>query len=520
MTNLLPFDLAFIGAGASTSYTLVNLCDRLDTGGEPLRVAVIERSATPYAGLPYDYRSTYSSLLITSVRDFLPDPERGLFCDWLTVNRGWALSALVESGGRQAQRWIDDHRAQIEAGEWLDLYVPRYLFGLYLRERVDAKVMASARIDVTVLRGEVERCEKSDGGYTVSLRDQAETLMSRRVVLAVGSPANRRLFGSLADDDRRCVIEDPYLPGLDVTLERAGVALRQAGPHGARVVLIGANATTLDVLYALRDRYDDLIDEVHVIAPSGKLPDRWSAPAANEIFLPSELHDLTGATGVTAKQIFDAACAAVARGERAGLTASDTLAPISAAVGALVARLPADEMHDFACRWGIELGRRQRRAGAEYSDAASSLEESARLTIHDGEFASASAGSNGASVVEYSRQGQPVILAPAAVVINCAGFAKLDDLPDNPLLAQLLAQGVCVMNGSRGGIAVSDDLEAAPNLYVLGPLLAGNVIRGRPVWHMEHCGRVRAYAADLADVLAERVLSSSVSRSPVAGAVD
>ena len=50
-----------------------------------------------------------------------------------------------------------------------------------------------------------------------------------------------------------------------------------------------------------------------------------------------------------------------------------------------------------------------------------------------------------------------------------------------------------IILNSGAGIAVGDGLEAADRIHVMGPLLAGNVVDGGPVWHMEHCGRISAY---------------------------
>jgi len=48
-------------------------------------------------------------------------------------------------------------------------------------------------------------------------------------------------------------------------------------------------------------------------------------------------------------------------------------------------------------------------------------------------------------------------------------------------------------------------MEAARGLFALGPLLAGNVISGMPVWHLEHCGRISVFAENLAKELASQL---------------
>ena len=57
----------------------------------------------------------------------------------------------------------------------------------------------------------------------------------------------------------------------------------------------------------------------------------------------------------------------------------------------------------------------------------------------------------------------------------------------------------------ENGIAVGPGLRAADGLYVMGPLLAGNIVQGRPVWHMEHCGRISAYGSRLGRQLAQEL---------------
>jgi hypothetical protein len=52
-------------------------------------------------------------------------------------------------------------------------------------------------------------------------------------------------------------------------------------------------------------------------------------------------------------------------------------------------------------------------------------------------------------------------------------------------------------------------LLAADRLYVMGPLLSGNLVEGRPVWHMEHCGRISSYGAELGRRLASELSGSS-----------
>jgi hypothetical protein len=45
----------------------------------------------------------------------------------------------------------------------------------------------------------------------------------------------------------------------------------------------------------------------------------------------------------------------------------------------------------------------------------------------------------------------------------------------------------------------------------MGPLLAGNVINGSPVWHMEHCGRISTFGSALGPRLAGALVAEALS---------
>jgi uncharacterized NAD(P)/FAD-binding protein YdhS len=195
----------------------------------------------------------------------------------------------------------------------------------------------------------------------------------------------------------------------------------------------------------------------------------------------------------------------IARGREAGLSVGDTLGPISRALGAVVRRLGPEEAIEFAGRWGVELGRHQRRAGWEYCDVVDQLTAEDRLRLLAGAFVDVVPGDGTVSVRFRSDGGLHELDSPADVVINCGGPRRLLVDATASLPARLIDSGLCGPTPFGGGIAVDASLAAAPGLYVMGPLLAGNLVSGAPVWHMEHCGRIssfgQALGADLARTL-------------------
>ena len=87
-------------------------------------------------------------------------------------------------------------------------------------------------------------------------------------------------------------------------------------------------------------------------------------------------------------------------------------------------------------------------------------------------------------------------------MVNCGGPGKFLTDADTSLPARLIDRGLCRATPFGGGIAVDASLAAAPRLYVMGPLLAGNLVKGAPVWHMEHCGRISSFGSALGTDLA------------------
>jgi uncharacterized NAD(P)/FAD-binding protein YdhS len=155
----------------------------------------------------------------------------------------------------------------------------------------------------------------------------------------------------------------------------------------------------------------------------------------------------------------------------------------------------------------VEIGRHQRRAGWEYCEVVEELVAEGRLEAVAGTFTQLDGGSGRGARVRLDRAGVAAQLdRPADIVINCAGPAAqlLETAPS--LVAGLVSSGVCLPTPFGGGIAVDASLAAAPGLYVMGPLLAGNVLNGSPIWHMEHCGRISAFGSTLGMHLAERLV--------------
>jgi uncharacterized NAD(P)/FAD-binding protein YdhS len=510
------YDLVFVGAGVSTAYTLLGLFESLaaDPPPSPLRIAIVEKTRDVFCGVPYGGRAARTALLITALRDFLPEGERKLFADWLAVNKTWVFEDFLTHAGPAAGRWWARHRAAVAENDFDSLFLPRYAFGAYMVRRV-RRVMARADADglarTRVIADEAVSLEPTPGGYVVAGR--CGTITGRRVVLAIGSsPTLARLRSSDGPAPTAVLVDRPFDEN-GMAVDRIADGLRgRTGSRVPHVVVIGANASTMDLLF----QFDDLRSaEAHravftVISLQGRLPDRMPRTPGPATFVAACLARLDTVDFVSAAAIYEAALADIDRGRQAGLTAAQTLAPISTALGRVLPRLDEAEALEFAGRWGVELGRHQRRAGWEYSEVVENLRADGRLRVVSGVFLGVEPAPSGGVHVRYSEDGGVRTLPMAAdVVINCAGPPRDLRTGAPALLDGLLRSGVCRVTPSGVGIAVDSSFAAAPGLHVMGPLIAGNTVHGGPIWHMEHCGRISSYGAAVGADLARLVMADA-----------
>lgn len=500
-------DLAFVGAGASTAYVLLALLEGLReaTPAAPQRIAVVERAPDPFSGVAYGSRAARTSLLITPLRDFLPDDERALFVPWLTQNKDWVFDEFLASAGPLAGRWWARHRAEIARGEFEALYLPRYVFGTYLMRRTRSAI-ATARAagvaTVDLVRDTVFSVDRAGGSYVLACGDGV--IRSSQVVLATGSaPVQPRLPGR-AETPPAVLVDDPF-SGMGAALQRIRDALeRVAARRTPHVLFVGANAGTMDMLFQVNDLPVAATRNTTftILSPRGELPERIDDRRPPRPFTAERLLALADAPDVAAAALYRAALEDIDRGRAAGLSVADTLHPISQALGRVVRTLSPAEAVEFAGRWGIEIGRHQRRAGWEYCDVVEDLTAEGRLRLVAGSFVDALTG-DGTVTVRYEAGGAlHEVARPADVVINCGGPGKLLTDAATSLAAQLIRRGICRATPFGGGLAVDGALAAAPGLYVMGPLLAGNLVKGAPVWHMEHCGRISSFGWALGTDLA------------------
>lgn len=494
-------DITFIGSGISTSFSIINFLDLIDNENslnKIIAINIIEKYSEFNLGIPYGSRSGFSTLLITSLRNFLIEPELNLFIKWLNKNKTWLLEEFKKEGGVLSQKWLVDHQEDIDNNNWEDLFIPRHFFGCYINLRVNNKIKELTEkglINVNFITGEVIDIEKNKNSYKISLND-ASQVSSKKVVLSVGSLPVHYLWKNedLIEEKKLMFINNPYKPKLGVILNKINTFISNR-KENTNVLIVGANASALELLYKINDfsKNEHHNTSFTFLSTQGRVPDAIIDKERQKDFTPNHLNELKNKKDITAKLIAEATFKDLDAADKINLGAASTVDIVSRYFGALLENLSVKELEIFACKYGNEIGKRQRCAGLHYSNVITSLEEQARFEHISGRFNDLNCDLDGNYRLEYldtiDKTKKPHS-KPFHIVINCVGSKNLDHKDIPQLHKNLIKKHYCIPNQSKIGFHVNESLEASENLHIMGPMLAGNVIENKAVWHVEHCGRI------------------------------
>ncbi|MCK8520560.1 NeuD/PglB/VioB family sugar acetyltransferase [Aquimarina sp. D1M17] len=494
-------NLTFVGSGISSSFSILHFLDQIEgvNSKRKIKISIIDKYPEFHTGIPYGSRSGSSVHLITSLKNFLPEPELSKFLPWLNNNKNWLLDELKKDGGALAKDWVTTHAEKINNNDWENLFIPRRFFGWYIDEKVKTRLeefKINGLIDVDYITSNVVDLNKKQDGYELML-DNNQSISSEKVVLSVGSLPVKHLWkqGSLIEKPNLLFINNPYEPNLQKVLQNIGSFVANKPERKVNVLIVGANASGLEMLYKLNDIADlkSHVNKFVFLSTQGLLPDAVIDKERKKEYTPFNLQALGDENKITAKMIADATFKDLDYADEISLGAASTVETISRAFGSLLGKLDEGELKKFACEYGNEIGRRQRCAGFHYSKNIDVLKEEHRFDHIAGRFSDLKLDENGEYRLVYldtaSKQDKTYD-EPIHVVINCIGSTKLtnDDIPE--LLKNMIDKEYCKPNDSKIGFKVNEDLEATENLHIVGPLLAGNIFDGKAVWHVEHCGRI------------------------------
>lgn len=509
-----PIDIVFIGSGIATSLSVIEVLTRIQNNpappAAPITIAVIERHQQFWRGIPYGSRSSVNALTITSVLDFVNETERPAFFHWLSSTRPEWTANYREQGGEIANRWLEKNLPLIDQQAWDTVYIPRFLFGNYtaqkltrLQQIVEQKQLAQIRL---IQAEAIDLQPGQNGVYQVTYQQPNNTtdiLLARKCVLSTGSaPVSTmcELSGS-----QTLYINDLYAPSAAANIQSVEKTLKYTDNASERnVLIIGSNASSIEWLYLLEGMpaMRRLVNKTVVISTSGLLPYPISTEVLAEHPIP-HLDALIAAGAYEIKTLTDAAALDIGLAMHNGAN-MDYVATIITKTLKLLEPLGEEAKKAFYAIHAIRLRDSFRRSGPEYRGAAQLLLDEQAVTMLKGRFLSASPTGDTAQVTYTDADGQPhTYPLKFKVIINCTGSDNLDRTSSR-LLHGLVHNGICQVNLSGKGFLVNERFEAAPNLYVMGPLLGGNVNRLIHFWQLENASRLTY----LAPYLAEELLKS------------
>jgi uncharacterized NAD(P)/FAD-binding protein YdhS len=433
--------VAIVGAGFSGLLTALHLA----TDPDGPQVRLIERAGAFGRGAAFSTANP-DHLLNVRVANMSALPgEPDHFTRWLSGHGGWSAH-----GG----------------------FVTRGVYGDYLQDLLREALETTAPDRLLLEQDEAVEVAPADGRWRVKLA-LGRTLVADAVVLAVGvlkpappSGAEPGLFTSPR------YFADPW---------SAAVRL---DPEVGQVLLLGTGLTMVDVALSLARPSR----RIWAISRRGLLP-RTHAPVASRPPTRRPQGSPLALLRLIRAQSQD----------DAWREAIDDLRPHVQAVWQSWSPVERTAfLRHLRPWWDVS----RHRLAPSVARQITALIRDRDLSVRAGEVVSLTPGREGVEVAWRPRGGQVLRRLSVAAVVNCAGV--LGDLrrTDDPLLAQLLADGLIRPDPYRLGVDIDAQGRlrgaagsASPGLYAVGPLTRGGV------WEMTSVPDIRVQAAQTARTL-------------------
>jgi uncharacterized NAD(P)/FAD-binding protein YdhS len=509
---IITYDLAFMGSGMACVTTLIStfrdllqLDFRLQ---KPLQIAVVEKQDQLWTGLPYGEKSSVNCLTITPLTEFLTDTaELEAFIAWLLTHKDW-VTEYKQSGGSIAIEWCKRNEHLLNDDNLHTTPVPRYIYGRFKLDqltRLLKQVKDKGLVALTTIKAQATTLKQYNNGYQVLIEacdGKQEWLSAHKLIIATGSLPHRKL-SLLQNVPADRLVETAYEPGVEQALAKVQLLLSETTDiANHNLLVIGSSAGTLELLYLLyyRDELNQLINKVVVLSRSGSLP-LPTIPDDVETSFPFIEQLVTADLPAP-----EAVAEAMLREFETQFTTEISVVKVAKLLARTKQLLPHMSPRDytyFLMRYEHIFSKRIRRAGKDYLSGSYQLQAEGKLEVLPGKLERITMeDSNELTLTYLNKQSTPAVYPlKFQAVLSCSGFETFDECT-NPLITDALAKGLCRINISGKGIEVNNQFEASPNLYVIGPLLAGNVNDILRYWHLESVARL----SELAPLLSQSLL--------------
>ncbi len=353
-------------------------------------------------------------------------------------------------------------------------FATRRTYGQYLGDQfARARGFLSRRIKC--MRGEAIACRPVEGGWSVELAS-GQTLSADAVVLAIGhrKPSSLPAF------------EAAEIPLIDAW-DRAALHRMPRGD----ILLLGAGLTMVDVALSLAARRR--AGTIYALSRRGLTPrphlDPPAPPPPGPLDLPLTLSDAVFA--------FRSEVGRMAERGQPWQLAMERMRHHTAAYWR---RLPLETQRRFLRHlrpwWDVH----RHRMAPEIAAKVEALTSSGRLRVLAGEIVSAEAHRRGYSVQHRQRGSMVRHKIDIAAIVNCTGGDLDVSRSTDPLLMQLLSDGL--VRPSPNGLGIDLDADArvisadgavSGNFYVIGSLTQG------AFWESTAVPDLRVWAAAIAE---------------------
>jgi uncharacterized NAD(P)/FAD-binding protein YdhS len=449
--------IAVIGAGFSGTLLTLHLLRRCPP---PTRLVLVERNSQFGRGLAYATGNASHILNVPAGRMSAFHDRPNDFLEWLTSQPDSGTATAVGPG----------------------TFAPRRLFGAYIRALLNDEIKRSGRARLELVKGDVIGLDGT-GHQLVLTLDRNRWVQADLVVLAIGNfPPEPMPIANPAFYDTAFYRPDPWAADALTDLD-----------SDAPVLLVGTGLTAVDAVISLLDQGHQ--GPIYALSRRGLLPRRHAG-----VPLPAPEHEPYPTT-VNALTRFLRKETARATAQGSGWQpVIDELRPFMVDVWQT---MPLQDRKRFLRHlrpwWDVH----RHRMAAQVADRIDAARVSAQLRILVGRVRDYAIKDDIVEVHYRPRQQDILSTIEVARVVNCAGPGADYDRIQEPLIRDLLAEGVVRPDPLRLGLDVTGNCALlnrqgaiSRRLFAVGPVTKGTF------WEMTAVPDIRRQTEKLAEYLA------------------
>jgi uncharacterized NAD(P)/FAD-binding protein YdhS len=459
--------IAVIGAGFSGTLLTLHLLRRCPA---PTRLVLIERNSQFGRGLAYATGNASHILNVPAGRMSAFHDQPSDFLEWLTRQPESETGTAIGPG----------------------TFAPRRLFGAYIRALLNDEIKRSGRDRLELVKGDVIGLDHTGRPLVLTL-DRNRTVQADFIVLAIGNfPPEPMPIANPGFYDTAFYRPDPWAADALTDLD-----------SDAPVLLVGTGLTAVDAVISLLDQGHE--GPIYALSRRGLLPRRHAGvpvPAAEHEPYPTAVNALT-------RFLRKETTRAMAQGS-GWQPVIDELRPFMVDVWQT---MPLQDRKRFLRHlrpwWDVH----RHRMAAEVADRVDATRLRGQLRILVGRVRDYTIRGDIVEVHYRPRQQADLATIEVARVINCAGPGADYDRIQEPLIRDLLGDGVVRPDPLRLGLDVTGNCALlnhqgaiSRRLFAVGPVTKGTF------WEMTAVPDIRRQTEKLAEYLAGLVKAAPPNR--------